>query len=56
VDDYINLTLGGNMIIIDVGPMQVYFLGQYVKQTGSINTADIQLIKYKKNRWKKVSK
>ena len=26
--------------IIDVGSMQLYFLGQYVKQTGSVNTAD----------------
>jgi len=33
--------------IIDVGSMQVYFLGQYVKQTGSRNTADIHLIKCK---------
>ena len=41
--------------IIDVGSMQVYFLDQYVKQTGSRNTADIQLIKCK-NQWKNVSK
>ena len=29
--------------------MQVYFLGQYVKQTGGISTADIQLIKMQKS-------
>ena len=39
------------MGIIDVGSLQVYFLDQYVKQTGSINTADIQLIKCK-YQWK----
>ena len=38
--------------IMDVGSIQVYFLGQYVKQTGSRNTADNQLLKCK-YQWKK---